>query len=90
MAPPYRAIIDSNCLADLAYWTRTNRRIAIRIYKLIDAVLRDPLRGVGKPEALRGELSEKWSRRIDHEHRLVYEVKEGSVVFLSARYHYSR
>ena len=80
--------MDSAFIADLEYWTRTDRRRALRTLRLVEDVLRDPFTGAGKPEPLRGELSGKWSRRIDHEHRLVYEVSQDRVYFLAARYHY--
>lgn len=80
--------MDPAFLADLEYWTRTDRRRALRTLKLVEDVLRDPFTGIGKPEPLRGQLSGKWSRRIDQEHRLVYEVGDGKVYFLAARYHY--
>ena len=83
-----QAVVDSQFLEDLAHWTRTNRRRALRTLNLVEAVLRDPWRGPGKPEALRGQLSGKWSRRIDQEHRLVYRVEGNRVFFLAARYHY--
>ena len=82
------ALFDQNCLEDLEHWVRTDRRRALRILKLIEAVLRDPFSGPGKPEPLRGQLAGAWSRRIDQEHRLVYRVGEGSVRFIAARYHY--
>jgi len=55
---------------------------------LIDAVLRDPFGGIGKPEPLKGLGANTWSRRITEEHRLVYVVFEDHVVFIQARYHY--
>ena len=82
------ALFDPNCLDDLEHWVRTDRRRALRTLKLIEAVLRDPFSGPGKPEPLRGQLSGAWSRRIDQEHRLLYRVSEGRVRFLAARYHY--
>lgn len=82
------AVMDSAFIADLEYWTRTDRRRALRTLRLVEDVLRDPFTGAGKPEPLRGELSGKWSRRIDQEHRLVYEVSQDRVYFLAARYHY--
>ena len=82
------AVMDPAFIADLEYWTRTDRRRALRTIKLVEDVLRDPFTGAGKPEPLRGQLSGKWSRRIDQEHRLVYEVNNDSVCFLAARYHY--
>ena len=83
-----QAVMDTHFLEDLAHWTRTDRRRALRTLNLVEALLRDPWRGPGKPEALRGQLSGKWSRRIDQEHRLVYRVEGNRVFFLAARYHY--
>ena len=80
--------MDPAFIADLEYWSRTDRRRALRTLRLVEDVLRDPFAGAGKPERLRGELSGKWSRRIDQEHRLVYEVSNDRVYFLAARYHY--
>ncbi len=82
------AVMDPHFLEDLEHWTRTARRRALRALRLVEAVLRDPLDGPGKPEPLRGQLAGKWSRRIDQEHRLVYEVEESRIYFLAARHHY--
>ena len=82
------AVFDPAFLEDLTYWTRTDRKRALRALKLVHAVLRDPFGGLGKPERLRGELAGRWSRRIDTEHRLVYQVTDDRVYFLAARYHY--
>lgn len=82
------AIFSTRCLQDLEHWTRKDPRRAVRVLKLIQATLRDPFDGVGKPEPLRGELAGRWSRRIDGEHRLTYRVTAGRVEFLTARYHY--
>ena len=83
-----QAVMDSQFLQDLEHWTRTDRRRALKTLNLVEAVLRDPWRRPGKPEALRGQLSGNWSRRIDQEHRLVYRVEGNRVLFLAARYHY--
>ncbi|MDQ3698095.1 MAG: Txe/YoeB family addiction module toxin [Gemmatimonadota bacterium] len=80
--------MDPNCLEDLRWWVNTNRKTALRVMDLIDAVLRDPFSGAGKPEALKGLGADTWSRRITEEHRLVYVVFEDRVVFVQARYHY--
>lgn len=82
------AIMDPNFLQDLEYWIQTDRRRALRTLKFVEAVLRDPFNGPGKPEALRGQLAGTWSRRIDHEHRLLYQLEDPRVYFLAARYHY--
>ena len=83
-----QAVMDAHFLEDLEHWTRTDRRRALRTLNLVEAVLRDPWSGPGKPEPLRGQLNGKWSRRIDQEHRLVYRVEGNRVFFLAARYHY--
>ena len=73
---------------DLRYWVKTERNTALRVLELAEAVLRNPLAGVGKPEALRHVLAGCWSRRITQEHRLVYRVSVDRIDFLQARYHY--
>jgi len=82
------AIFDPEFRDDLAYWVKTDRRAALRTLELVEAILADPLNGIGKPEPLRFELAGCWSRRITREHRLVYQVSEDRVNFLQARYHY--
>lgn len=81
-------VFQPEFLADLRYWVRQDRRIALRVMDLVEAVLRDPFGGPGKPEALRFELAGCWSRRITQEHRLVYRVTAQRVDFLVGRYHY--
>ena len=85
---PRQAVMDPHFLEDLEYWTRTDRRRALRTLRLVEATLRDRFAGPGKPEPLRGQLSGKWSRRIDQEHRLIYQVDADKVYFLAARFHY--
>lgn len=75
---------------DLRYWVETDRRTALRILTLIEAVLRDPFRGLGKPEPLKYLGAGVWSRRITQEHRLVYVVSDDRIDFIQARYHYER
>ena len=65
-----------------------DRKTALRILQLVEAALSDPFHGIGKPEALKHQLSGAWSRRITQEHRLVYRVSANRVDFLQARYHY--
>jgi toxin YoeB len=73
---------------DYVYWQQTDRQILKRINKLLKDIQRNPFEGIGKPEALKYELSGCWSRRISEEHRLVYEMNDYSVVIISCRYHY--
>lgn len=73
---------------DLKYWVEIDRKTALRIFQLIEAVMRDPFRGIGKPEPLKSLGSGVWSRRITQEHRLVYVVGSDKIHFIQARYHY--
>jgi len=73
---------------DLKCWVETDRKTALRIFQLIEAIMRDPFQGIGKPEPLKFLGSGVWSRRITQEHRLVYVVGHEKIDFLQARYHY--
>jgi toxin YoeB len=75
---------------DLRFWAQTNQRVAIKILDLIEAIMRDPFVGIGKPEPLKHVAPGTWSRRITEEHRLVYLVTDDRVDFLQGRYHYTR
>jgi toxin YoeB len=72
----------------LQYWAKNDRKLLFKIFELIEAVMRDPYSGIGKPEPLRHKSPDTWSRRINKEHRLVYKVKDERINFVQARYHY--
>ena len=82
------AVFQPEFVEDLKYWVRTNRKVARRALDLVQAVLRDPFTGLGKPEPLKYLPSGTWSRRLTEEHRIVYMVSDGRIDFLQARYHY--
>ncbi len=82
------AIFHPEFRQDLRYWAETDRKVALRAFELVEAVLRDRFVGIGKPEPLKYVLAGCWSRRITQEHRLVYRVSQGRIDFLQARYHY--
>jgi toxin YoeB len=82
------AVFQSEFRDDLRHWVKTDRKTALRVFELVEAVLRDPFEGIGKPEPLRFLLEGCWSRRITQEHRLVYRVSADGIDFLQARYHY--
>lgn len=79
---------DPTAFEDLAWWIQQDRMKALRIVKLIKEVQRTPFKGTGKPEPLKHDLAGCWSRRIDEENRLVYEVLEEKIRILACRYHY--
>ena len=81
-------VVEKECLEDLRWWVDMNRKTALRIFDLIEAIMRDPFDGIGKPEPLRHLGSNLWSRRITSEDRLVYLVTDERVHLLQARYHY--
>jgi toxin YoeB len=73
---------------DLRYWVKVDRKVALRVFDLIDAIARNPFEGIGKPEPLKFMLSGAWSRRLTQDHRVVYVVSSDRIDFLQCRYHY--
>jgi toxin YoeB len=84
----YEAVFQPQFREDLREGTETDRRVALRVFDLVEAVLREPFQGIGKPEPLKYLLAGCWSRRITQEHRLVYRVAGTRIDFLQAKYHY--
>ena len=82
------AVFQPEFIQDLRYWIKTDRQIAIRVLSLVEAILRDPFKGIGKPEPLKYLIPGVWSRRLTQEHRVVYLVSDARIDFLQARYHY--
>ena len=85
---PRVAVFQPEFREDLRYWVETDRKLALRAFDLIEAVMRDPFSGIGKPEPLKYLASGAWSRRLTQEHRIVYLVRDDRIDFLQARYHY--
>ena len=73
---------------DYVYWQKTDKKILKRINMLIKDIQRNPFEGIGKPESLKHQFQGCWSRRIDKEHRLVYEITDSSIRIVSCRFHY--
>jgi len=73
---------------DLRYWAENDRKLLLRLLDLVDAIVREPFTGIGKPEPLKYEIAGSWSRRLDKRHRVVYRVHDDRIEFLQARYHY--
>lgn len=82
------AVFQPEFREDLFFWVETDRKIALRAFKLIEAIMRDPFTGIGKPEPLKYLASGVWSRRLTQEHRIVYQVSDDRIDFLQARFHY--
>ncbi len=82
------AVFHPEFREDLNYWIKIDRKTALRAFKLIEAVMRDPFSGIGKPEQLKYLDANTWSRQLTKEHRIVYIVSDARIDFLQARYHY--
>lgn len=79
---------SSNAWDDYLYWQKTDKKILKRINTLIKEIQRNPLEGIGKPEALRHGLAGYYSRRINGEHRIVYVIRDDCLLIAQLRYHY--
>lgn len=79
---------DLAALEDLAWWVNQDRKKALRLLRLIEETVKEPFGGIGKPEPLKYELAGCWSKRIDEEHRLIYQVTDDKIRVLACRYHY--
>lgn len=88
MSKGREAVFQPEFREDLRYWMEHDRRIALKAFDIIEAVLRDPFKGIGKPEPLKYLATGAWSRRLTREHRIVYLVSDDRIDFLQARHHY--
>ncbi len=79
---------SKNAWEDYVSWQIEDKKILRKINELIKDIQRTPFEGLGKPESLRFDLSGYWSRRIDLEHRLVYQYQENEILIYSCKYHY--
>lgn len=79
---------QTNAWEDYLYWQEQDKKIILRINELVKDAMRSPFKGIGKPEPLKGDLAEFWSRRITDEHRLVYAVKDKRLHIIQCRFHY--
>ena len=82
------AVFHPEFREDLKYWVETDRKVGIRAFELIEAIMRDPFTGIGKPEPLKYLAAGVWSRRLTQEHRVVYLVSDDRIDFLQCKYHY--
>ena len=83
-----QTVFHSEFREDLAFWVKADRKTALKILNIVEAVIRNPFEGIGKPEPLKYLGSGVWSRRLTQEHRIVYVVTETKIDFLQCRYHY--
>jgi len=84
-----KLIFSEQSWTDYLYWQQTDKAIVKRINTLVKDIQREPFSGIGKPEPLKHHLSGFWSRRIDAEHRLIYQITDDGLLIASCRYHYA-
>jgi len=83
-----KIIFEGQAFQDFTEWAAEDRKLYQRIADLIMDILRQPFKGIGRPEPLKHELKGYWSRRINHEHRLVYKISDDAITIASCKYHY--
>ena len=83
-----KVILSETAWEDYLYWQKTDKKLLNRTNELINAIMRTPYEGIGKPEPLKHGLAGYWSRRINDEHRLVYKIQDDSLLIAQCRYHY--
>ncbi|MGM0475378.1 MAG: Txe/YoeB family addiction module toxin [Bacteroidota bacterium] len=85
-----RIVFSKNAWEDYTSWLNEDKKRLGKINELIRNIQQNPYSGIGKPEPLKYDLAGLWSRRIDREHRLVYQVSGNELLIYSCRYHYDR
>ena len=85
-----RLVWSATSWEDYLYWQKVDRKVVKRINELLKSSMRTPFEGIGKPEALKGDLQRYWSRRITSEHRLVYKYENKELWVAACRYHYGK
>ncbi|MEW5819711.1 MAG: Txe/YoeB family addiction module toxin [Cyanobacteriota bacterium] len=83
-----KILFTTQAWEDYLYWQVNDKKVLKRINSIIENIRRTPFEGLGKPEALKFGLSGYWSRRINHEHRLVYKIENELLYIAQCRYHY--
>jgi toxin YoeB len=81
-------LLKERALEHLSFFAENDRRLLVKIFELIRAINTDPFNGIGKPEALKGNLKGYWSRRISQEHRIIYAVTQESIIIIACKSHY--
>ena len=81
-------LLKDRVLEDFKYWSLNDTKLLKKIFDLLESIKRNPFEGIGKPEALKGDLRDYWSRRINDEHRIVYSITTDTIIVISCRSHY--
>lgn len=83
-----KIVFESSAFEDFNDWVKQDKKTHRKIVSLIKDIDRSPFSGLGKPEALKHQLTGYWSRRIDSEHRLIHKVTNQEIIIVARKYHY--
>jgi toxin YoeB len=83
-----KLIFSESAWDDYLYWQKMDKKLLKKVNELIQAIMREPFTGIGKPEPLKYDLSGYWSRRINDEHRIVYKITDDALLIAQCRSHY--
>jgi len=83
-----KILFEDNALKQFNEWEQQDKKVFDKIIELLDNVRQNPFKGVGKPEPLKHHFKGYWSRRINHEHRLIYKVTSEAIIVIACKYHY--
>ena len=85
-----KVLFHENAFKDYIDWQTKDKQTLKKINDLIKDISRHPFEGLGKPEALRYQLKGYWSRRINHEDRLIYVIEGDNIIIISCKSHYEK
>ena len=83
-----RILFEEDALKQFHQWEHEDKKIFGKILKLLDNTRQNPFKGLGKPELLKHQFKGHWSRRINHEHRLIYKVTDDAIIVIACKFHY--
>jgi toxin YoeB len=83
-------LLEVAAFEDLQFWAKNDQKLLKKIIELLADIQKTPYSGIGKPEALKHDYKGFWSRRINDEHRLVYNITDKEIVVVACRYHYQK
>ena len=80
--------IQPKAWSDMQFWLLNDRKTLNRIFDLVNAIIDNPFKGIGKPEPLKSNYKGYWSRRISEEDRIIYKIQQTEIVIISFKGHY--
>jgi toxin YoeB len=80
--------IQPKAWSDMQFWLLNDRKTLNRIFDLVNAIIDNPFKGIGKPEPLKSNYKGYWSRRISEEDRIIYKIQQTEIVIISCKGHY--